>query len=110
MRILCDQNVPVKYVEAFERADDVTVTTVADALDHDAPDTEIATYAEREGWVVFTNDDDFFVAGGDHGLLLYDQLEDPRPGDIVDAVQQIDRVYTDSSDIVESIPGDWNTS
>jgi hypothetical protein len=49
----------------------------------------------------------FFVAGGDHGLLLYDQLEDPRPGDVVQAVQRIGQVYTDPSTIVESIPGEW---
>jgi len=107
MRILCDQNVPRKYFEGLERTDGITVTTVRDALEHDATDTEIAAYAEQNQWVVFTNDDDFFVAGGDHGLLLYDQIEDPRPGDIVQAVQQIDRVYTDPSNIVESIPGDW---
>jgi hypothetical protein len=107
MQILCDQNVPTKYVVAFQRADGITATTVENILEHDATDAAIAAYAERNGWVVFTNDDDFFVAGGDHGLLLYDQLDDPAPGDIVDAVQQIDQVYTDPSDIVESIPGKW---
>jgi len=107
MRILCDQNVPAKYVDAFQSTDSLIVTTVKDALQHDATDTEIAAYAEQNQWVVFTNDDDFFIAGGDHGLLLYDQLEDPRPGDIVQAVQRIEQTYTDPNDIVESIPGKW---
>lgn len=107
MRVLCDQNVPAKYVSALRDADGVTVTTVEDALEHDATDAEIAAYAERDGWVIFTNDDDFFVAGGDHGLLLYDQLENPSPGDIVRAVQQIEQVYTDSADITETVPGEW---
>jgi hypothetical protein len=83
------------------------VSTVEDGLQHDATDAEIAAYAEENQWVVFTNDDDFFVAGGDHDLLLYDQLEDPRPGDIVQAVQQIEQVYSGSSSIVESVPGEW---
>jgi len=107
MRILCDQNVSAKYIEAFQRADFVTVTTVADALKHDVKDKDISAYAEREEWVVFTNDDDFFVAGGDHGLLLYDQIEDPDPGEILAAVQQIKQVYADLSDIVEKLPGEW---
>lgn len=107
MRVLCDQNVATKYVEAFRRAGGITVTTVDEVLDHDASDTEIAAYAERNGWVVFTNDDDFFVAGGDHGLLLYDQLEDPSPGDVVSAVQQISRAYENPAQITESVPGAW---
>lgn len=83
------------------------MTSVENALQHDATDAEIAAYAEENQWVVFTNDDDFFVAGGDHGLLLYDQMEDPRPGDIVQAVQRIEQVYADPNGIVESIPGEW---
>ena len=74
MRILVDQNAPRKYVEALRR---------------DATDAEIAQFAENNGWVVFTNDDDFFVAGGDHGLILYDQIEDPAPGNVVAAVEGI---------------------
>lgn len=107
MRILCDQNVPAKYVDALESTDDFTVATVEDVLQHDATDSEIAAYAEKNQWVVFTNDDDFFVAGGEHGLLLYDQLEDPNPGDVVQAVQRIGQVYADPSNIVESVPGEW---
>jgi hypothetical protein len=107
MRVLCDQNVPAKYVKVLEPIDGLTVSTVEDVLQHDATDTDIATFAEQNQWVVFTNDDDFFVAGGDHGLLLYDQLEDPRPGDIVQAAQRIDQVYSDPNDIIESIPGEW---
>lgn len=109
MRILCDQNVPSKYVEAFQLAEGITVTTVEAELQHDATDTEIATYAERNDWVVFTNDDDFFVAGGEYGLLLYDQIEDPSPGAVIEAVQQIGRAYTDPANIVESVPGDWHS-
>lgn len=107
MRILCDQNVARKYVEALERTDDVTVNTVEEVLEHDARDTEIAAYAERNDWVVFTNDDDFFVAGGEHGLLLYDQLDDPSPGNVVTAIRRISTAYSDSKQITENVPGGW---
>lgn len=107
MRILVDQNPAQKYVDAFAQAEGITVATVEELLDHDASDAAIAAYASEHGWVVFTNDDDFFVAGGDHGLLLYDQIEDPSPGAIVDAVQQIQQAYTDPSEIVETVPGGW---
>ncbi|MFB6142676.1 MAG: DUF5615 family PIN-like protein [Halorientalis sp.] len=107
MRVLCDQNVPAKYVDALRDADGLTVATVADVLEHDATDAAIATHAEREEWVVLTNDDDFFVAGGDHGLLLYDQLDDPSPGDVARAVQRIARAYAHTGDIVETVPGEW---
>ena len=104
MRILVDQNSAQKYIEAFEQTDGITVATVDDVLKHDMSDADIAAYAETNDWVVFTTDDDFFVAGGDHGLLLYDQIEDPSPGDVVSAVQKIEQVYADSSEIIESIP------
>ena len=107
MRILCDQNIPTKYIEAFDNSDNITVTTVDSVLQHDAADKDIVAYAERHDWVVFTNDDDFFVVGGDHGLLLYDQLDDPIPGDVVTAIQRISEAYHTQSEITESVPGNW---
>jgi len=35
MRLLCDQNVAVKYVRAFENHDELVVTTVAEELSPD---------------------------------------------------------------------------
>lgn len=107
MRILVDQNPAQKYVDAFEQADDIMVATVADVLEHDVSDADIATYAETHEWVVFTNDDDFFVTGSDHGLLLYDQIDDPSPGEVVAAVQKIEQAYADPSEITESVPDGW---
>ncbi len=107
MRILVDQNSAQKYIDAFKQADNITVATVDHVLEHDTSDADIAAYAETNGWVVFTTDDDFFVAGGDHGLLLYDQIEDPSPGDVVGAVRHIEQAYTDSSEITESVPDGW---
>jgi hypothetical protein len=107
MRILVDQNSAQKYIDAFEQADGITVATVDDVLEHNTSDGDIAAYAETHDWVVFTTDDDFLVAGGDHGLLLYDQIEGPSPGDVVAAVQKIEQAYADPSEIAESVPDGW---
>ena len=107
MRILCDQNVAAKYVTAFEQADGITVTTVAEALAADATDSEIAVYATTNDWVVFTTDDDFYTDAFDHGLLLYDQLDDPSPGDVLAAVRCIESSYETTGDIVEYVPDGW---
>lgn len=107
MRLLCDQNVAAKYLRALEQAEEITVTTVADELSADAPDDEIAALARRDDLVLFTGDDDFFDQTGAFGLLVYSQLDDPRPGEVVQAIAAIDRVYESSSEIVETVPGDW---
>jgi predicted nuclease of predicted toxin-antitoxin system len=50
VKILCDQNVDHQYTETFQRSDWITIRTVADALSHDAPDTEVSTYAQEHEW------------------------------------------------------------
>jgi len=107
MRVLCDQNVPRKYPHALRETDGVTVTTVDAALKHDASDAEIARFAEANGWVVLTNDDDFYVDRSDHGLLFVSQLDDPAPGRVVEAIRRIDDAYETHSDIVETVPDGW---
>jgi len=42
MRILCDQHVPTKYVQAFEQESWLTVSTVAEELSPDVADADIA--------------------------------------------------------------------
>lgn len=107
MDILFDQNVNSKYLSALEGIDGVSVRTVKDALDPEASDGNIASRARDNEWVIFTNDDDFFVHASDIGLLYYSQVEDPSPGDVAAAVRQISTVYEDPVDIVETVPGDW---
>lgn len=107
MRILCDQNVAAKYVHALEQAENITVTTVADELAPDAPDEEIVRYAESEDCVVFTTDDDFFEHAGVCGVLIYSQITDPSPGEVLDAVEAIERAYNSHSEITETVPGNW---
>ena len=107
MRLLCDQHVARKYIQAFDQADGITVTTVAEELSPDASDTEIAVFAEESGWVVFTNDDDFFEQTASFGLLVYSQIEDPRPSVLVDAVTVIGQAYESHSEILETVPGNW---
>jgi len=78
MDILFDQNVNSKYVSALVQIDGVSVRTVKDALNPETSDADIASRARVNGWVVFTNDDDFFVHSSDIGLLYYSQVEDHR--------------------------------
>lgn len=107
MRVLCDQNVPQKYVDALADAGGITVATVRETLAADVPDREIAAYAVEYNWVILTNDSDFFGDGREFGLLVYNQLEDPRPGDLVDSIQAIDYAYESNSDVVEKVPDGW---
>ena len=107
MRILCDQNVPQKYVDALTDADNITVATVREVLAADAPDREIAAYAAEKDWVILTNDSDFFTDSGEFGLLVYSQLEDPSRGDIIEAIREIERAYESHSDVVETVPDGW---
>ena len=70
MRLLCDQNVAAKYVQAFDQLNECVVTTVADALSPDATDKEIVAFAATHNWVVFTSDDDFFEHADQCGVLV----------------------------------------
>lgn len=107
MRILCDHHVAAKYVQAFEQENWITVTRVQDILSPDAPDSEIVAYAMNNDWVVFTNDDDFYGETIPHGLLVYSQIEDPCPGDVVDACSAINDAYTSHDEIDEVVPDGW---
>jgi predicted nuclease of predicted toxin-antitoxin system len=107
MRILCDQHVDHKYVHALQRADGITVTTVRHVMHADAPDSDIASYAAANDWLVLTSDDDFFTERRTHGLLFYQQLDDPTPSDVAAAVQAIDEAYDDTRKVVEKVPGGW---
>ncbi len=107
MRILCDHHVAPKYLRAFEREPWITATTVAEVLAKDAPDAAISSFAHSDNWVVFTNGTDFYRLGVDHGLLVYSQLEAPSPGDVVEAIRNIDEAYTSPDEISEYVPGRW---
>ena len=54
MRVLCDQNVPQKYVDALADAGGITVATVRKTLAADVPDQEIAVYAVEYNWEILT--------------------------------------------------------
>lgn len=107
MRILCDHNVASKYVQALSRESWLTVLTVRERLSSDASDAEIASFAADEGWVVLANDDDFYHPEIEHGLLVYSQIDDPRPGAVVEAVASISSAYVETADIVEVVPDGW---
>ena len=107
MRLLCDQNVAQRYIDAFDDAPDLTVTTVRDVLDARATDPDIAAYAAAKGWVVFTSDDDFFQLADRCGCIYYHQPKEPAVGEILAAVRVIGDAYDDHSEIIEVVPGNW---
>jgi uncharacterized protein YaiI (UPF0178 family) len=106
MRLLCDQNVAVKYVLAFNREEGFVVATVADTLCPEVSDDKIVAYAAEHDWVVFTSDSEFFEHAVQCGILVYNQLFDPSR-DIVTAVTAIEEVYESNREIVETVPGNW---
>ena len=73
----------------------------------DASDSDIASYAAANDWLVLTSDDDFFTERRTLGLLFYQQLDDPTPSDVAPAVQAIDEAYDDTSTVVEKVPDEW---
>ena len=107
MRLLCDQNVAQKYVDACIAASDFQAVTVRDALVPRASDSDIARYARKNGYVVLTGDDDFFQLADQCGCIYFHQFDNPPVGDVLAALRRIDDAYLDSHDIVEVVPGDW---
>lgn len=107
MQIVCDHHVPPKYLQAFGEESWLAAATVAEMLSADATDETIASFASANGWIVFTSDVDFYRVGPDHGLIVYSQLEDPSPGDVVEAIRRIDEAYVSNDEIREVVPGRW---
>lgn len=105
MRVLCDQNVDQKYIDALLAADDIEVGTVRERLDARATDPDVVDYAAANAWVVFTCDDDFFELASECGVIYYSQFNAPAVGDVRAALQTIDDAYADHSEIVEVVPG-----
>lgn len=109
MRILCEQHVPPKYVEALDSASWTTVSSTQERLHPETDDETIAEYAAANGWVMLTRDRDFFelATAVGVGILYLDMRRDPPPGILVEAIEAIGVAYADHSEIIESVPGDW---
>jgi predicted nuclease of predicted toxin-antitoxin system len=107
VRLLCDHNVSEKYTDTFRRTDWITVATVRDELSQDATDPDISVFAERNGWTVFTEDDDFTGLDHDRGVVLYIEQQHPSPDTVVDALRAIDTAYDDHRAITEYVPDGW---
>ena len=107
MRLLFDQNVARRYLDACIEAPDLQAITVRDALDPRASDPDIAAYAGEHGYVVVTADDDFFQFADRCGCLYFHQLEQPAVGDVLTAIRRIDDAYDDPAEIVEVVPDGW---
>jgi hypothetical protein len=106
VKIRCDHHLDEKYVDAFRRAG-FAVARMQNVLSSSASDESISEHAAREGWVVFTADDDFFEFEHDRGLLLYVERYDPSPGVVIDAARLIADAYADRREIEEYVPGEW---
>ena len=111
IRVLCDRCVDQKYVNAFAGVDWITVIEAGDVFPDDAKDTddgEISAYAEQHEWVVYTEDEHFRTRHDhDRGVILYHHIEQPRAGDVVDAIYVIAEVYGDHREIEEYVPDGW---
>lgn len=107
MKLLCEHNVGQKYRNALAAIDGVTVEVYTDHLPADAPDTDIATFAEQNGYVILTRDEDFFALDPDCGVLFLDPNRSPRPGTVRRAIERIADAYADDRDIREPVPGRW---
>lgn len=107
IRILCDRSTLQRYVDTLARTDWAEVIRSEEVLPDDAPDQEISAYAEREGWVILTEDDDFLGFDHNRGVFLYHHIELPSPGDVADAIYVIAEVYDDHREIEEHVPGGW---
>ena len=107
MRILRDQMVKESFVSALEAEDRHTVARVRALLDPDADDSTIAAHAVQHDWVILTADDDYLSDDIPHGLLFCEDDPAPTPGVVRDAIREIDRVYDDSTGIVEWVPDSW---
>lgn len=107
VRLLCDQNVNRKYIEAFCQTEWITVATVREVLSQDARDDEISQYAATNDWIVFTEDDDHLEYDHDRGVILYHQHELPSPAEVLAALETIEAAYTDHREIREFVPGEW---
>ena len=117
MRLLCDPNIDHGYLEAFRRAEGITVMNVETVLSADASDPEIIVYAEEHDWVVFTSDQLFLYHDetgeppyprlpADCGVIFYNQIGKPGYGTIVDALREIAESYADHGDI-ETYVSNW---
>lgn len=71
MRLLCDQNVDRRYLDAFADTADITLLRVREELDPRASDADIAAYAASVGAVVLTSDDDFLARDAPCGVIYY---------------------------------------
>ncbi len=98
MQILADENVPEEYVAAL-RGDGHTVaySRNVEQLGTGATDTEIAVYAEEEGYAILSTDVKDF-ADRKLGVAILVAPQDMSGGDVRAAVARIESLPFDPSD------------
>lgn len=107
MRIFFDRNVPSRYIRAIRSRPWSEVQVHDDRFDQATPDRRLVAYAETNGLVIFTRDDDFFALDPDCGLLYLAPNRRPSADEVARAVVEIKESYDDHAAIVESVPGAW---
>lgn len=106
MRLLCDEHVPARFLEAVGEDSTLSGVRVRAVLQGGASDEQVARYAVREGLVVLTRDTDFYDMSLEVDVIV---LEDPLPqtGPLTTALRRIAAAYDEETRIVEVAPGDW---
>jgi len=106
MRLLCDQNVVQRDIDACIETPDLHAITVRDALDPRVSDPYISTHAGEHGYVL-TTDDDFVALSDMCGCIYFHQRDRPPVCDVLMAIRQIEAAYETPGAIVEVVPGGW---
>lgn len=108
MRILADEHVPNRFVTAL-RSEGFDVVRAKDVLYESAPDAEVLDYAEKNGFVVLSEDRDFRgveTRSEDHAGILACNTR-AKTGNVVSAIRTIDDYADDLSGTVVHVPGNW---
>lgn len=104
MRILADENVVPAHVSALDSAGH-DVRRSDDLLEKGASDETVLAAAGREDRVLLTYDRKDFSGLTDHAGVFI-ATEGMRPRGLRNAVERIDRVYPELTDVVEFL-SDW---
>lgn len=107
MKLLCDENVRHSIVRLLDQ-EGYEVARVQDVLALGTEDSRIVSECRSNGWILLTNDDDFFEFEAHPGILFLSEQRTP-PRKVVTAIQRIER-YVGASELegrVLHVPDGW---
>jgi predicted nuclease of predicted toxin-antitoxin system len=101
MRVLIDMNLSPDWLETFKQHG-IEALHWSKVGKHNAPDTDILSYAKTGGYIIFTNDLDFgtILALGSHSSpsVLQLRTQDILPSDVENVVIQTLKICKDYLD------------